>query len=116
MCADKYKVAHDDIPHMRMIFGLCLNALANLSKDCIQKILLLEGKSGLRTLWQAKLAFSLEQTISSAKLIHEMRRLGEQSDSDRAFFTMFKCCTDIIQNVLNDSNIQVIYVLLHARI
>lgn len=116
MCADECKADEDDIPHMKMIFGICLNAISNLSKDCIQKIHLLESKSGLPTLWQAKLAFSVEQTILFAKLIHEIGCLGEHSDSDHVYFTVFKCCTQCVQNILNDSNIQVTCFLLHAGI
>ncbi|PON93486.1 Coatomer beta subunit [Trema orientale] len=104
---DKYKIADDNIPHIQMIFGICFNAIANLSKDCVQKIHLLETRSSLRTLWQAKLAFSLEQTILFAKLIHEIGCLGEQGDSEHAYFNVFKCCTECIQNILKDSNIQV---------
>ncbi|XP_062106312.1 protein SWEETIE isoform X2 [Humulus lupulus] len=104
---DEYKAADSDFPGMRMIFGICLNAIANLSKDCIQKIHLLENKSGLRTLWQAKLAFSLEQTILVAQLIDEIECPGEHGDGDHVYFSMFKCCIECIQNVLNDSNIQV---------
>ncbi|KAF4394315.1 hypothetical protein G4B88_018465 [Cannabis sativa] len=104
---DEYKSADSDFPDMRVIFGICLNAIANLSKDCIQKIHLLENKSGLRTLWQAKLAFSLEQTILVAQLIDEIGCPGEHSDGDQVYFHMFKICIECIQNVLNDSNIQV---------
>ncbi|EXB97166.1 hypothetical protein L484_008656 [Morus notabilis] len=104
---DKYKVGDDGVAQMRMILGTCLDAIANLSKDCIKRIHLLESKSDLCTLWQSKLAFSLEQTILFAKLVHEMECLGEHTDNDSVYFIVFKYCTECIQTTLTDSNMRV---------
>ncbi|GMN57078.1 hypothetical protein TIFTF001_026181 [Ficus carica] len=90
-----------------MILGSCLDAIATLSKDCIERIHLLESKSDLRTLWQSKLAFSLEQTLLFAKLGHEMECLGGHTDDDRVYFTMLNNCTGCFQTTLTDSNIRV---------
>lgn len=106
--ADKSDVGDDFIHHIRVIFGACLNELSNLSKDCIQSIHLLENKSDLCILQQAKLVFSLEQILLFAKLIHDMEFLEQDGDRGRpVYFTMFKHCTKCIQTVLSDSNIQV---------
>ena len=99
---------------MRMILGSCLDAIATLSKDCIERIHLLESKSDLRTLWQSKLAFSLEQTLLFAKLVHEMECLGEHTDDDRVYFTMLNNCTGCFQTTLTDSNIWVTFILLQS--
>ena len=104
--SDKYYVGDDCILIMRTIFGTCLTSIANLSKDCIKSIHQLENRSDLRPLWLAKLAFSVEQTISFAKLVHEMECLRE-SDHDPVYFAMFKYCTECIQTILADSKIQV---------
>ncbi len=82
--------------------------IANLTTDCIKCIHLLENKrSDLRKLHQMKLAFSVEQTISFAKLVHETERLGASEGSDPIYFTLFKCCTECIRTLLTDSSIQV---------
>lgn len=93
---------------MRKILGTCLNVITNLTKDCIKCIHVLENKrSDLHTLMQTKLAFSLEQTISFAKLGYEMDYLGDNTDGGLIYYTMFKYCTRCVQTVLTDSSIQV---------
>ncbi|KAK9272907.1 hypothetical protein L1049_003286 [Liquidambar formosana] len=63
---DKSKLDDNGILHLRTILGACLNAIASLTKDCIEGIHLLENKkSDLHKLLQMKLAFSLEQTFYS---------------------------------------------------
>lgn len=82
--------------------------IADLTKDCIKGIQLLENKrSDLRKLLQLKLIFSLEEIISFAKLAYEIECLGETKGSNPICLTVFKCCAKYIQIVLNDSNIQV---------
>lgn len=101
-------VGDDGILQMRKILGTCLNVITNLTKDCIKCIHVLENKrSDLLTLMQTKLAFSLEQTISFAKLGYEMDYLGENTDGGLIYYTMFKFCTRCVQTVLTDSSIQV---------
>ncbi|XP_048328605.2 protein SWEETIE isoform X2 [Ziziphus jujuba] len=104
---DKSDIGDDFIHYMQMILGACLNAMSNLSKDCIESIHLVENKSDLRISLQAQLVFSLEQIISFAKLVHDMEFLEENGDSDPVFLMMYKNCTRCIHTVLGDSNIQV---------
>ncbi|KAM1332268.1 hypothetical protein ACFX2F_008459 [Malus domestica] len=93
---------------MQKLLGTCLNVITDLTGDCIKSIHLQENKrSDLHILLQTKLAFSLEQTISFAKLGYEINYLEENRDGDSVYYTMFKYCTKCVQTVLTDSNIQV---------
>ncbi|KAM2466399.1 hypothetical protein PS1_008328 [Malus domestica] len=105
---DKSGVGEDGLLHMQKLLGTCLNVITDLTEDCIKSIHLQENKrSDLHILLQTKLAFSLEQTISFAKLGYEINYLEENRDGDSVYSTMFKYCTKCVQTVLTDSNIQV---------
>lgn len=105
---DKSGVGEDGILHMRKVLRTCLNVITDLTKDCIKCIHLQENKSSdLHILQQMKLAFSLEQIISFAKLGYEMDYLEENTDGDLVYYTMFKYGTKCVQTVLSDSNRQV---------
>ncbi|XP_059452821.1 protein SWEETIE isoform X2 [Corylus avellana] len=102
------ELGDDGILHLRAVLGTCLNMVANLTKDCIDGIHLLENKrSTLRKLLQMKLVFCVEQTITFTKLVHEIQCLGKSKGSDPIYFTLFKYCTECIRTLLADSNIQV---------
>lgn len=106
--AENPELGDDGILHLRAVLGTCLNMVANLTKDCIDGIHLLENKrSASRKLLQMKLVFCVEQTITFAKLVHEIQCLGKSKGSDPIYFTLFKYCTKCIQTLLTDSNIQV---------
>lgn len=106
--ADNSKLGDDGILHLRTVIGTCLDVIANLTTDFIEDIHLLEYKrSDLRKLHQMKIAFSVEQTISFAKLVHEIEGLDESEGSDPVYFTLFKCCTECIRTLLTDSSILV---------
>ncbi|XP_057993388.1 protein SWEETIE isoform X1 [Hevea brasiliensis] len=98
----------DGSPHLRAILGTCLNLIADLTKDCIKGIHFVENKrSESRKLLQLKLSFSLEQTISLAKVACQMKCLGETKSRSPFCFTVFKYCSKYFQAVLSDSNLQV---------
>ncbi|KAA8530559.1 hypothetical protein F0562_005268 [Nyssa sinensis] len=104
---DKSKLGDDDISYLRTIIGACLNVLASVTNDCIGSIRQLENKrSRLCKLVQMKLAFSLEQTCSFAKLAYEIECHGEDQRNP-ILFTMLQHCSKCIQTVLTDSDIQV---------
>lgn len=82
--------------------------IADLTKDCIKGIHLLENKrSDLRKLLQLKLSFSIEQVMSFAKLAFEIQCPGETEISNPIGPTVLSYCTRYVQTVLNDSNPQV---------
>ncbi|EEF45628.1 conserved hypothetical protein [Ricinus communis] len=94
--------------HLRATIGTCMNLVADLTEDCLKGIHFLENKrSDLRKLLQLKLAFSLEQTISLAKLACQIECFGETKSSSPICYTVFKCCTRYFHTVLSDSNVQV---------
>ena len=106
--ADICSVGDDGILQTRKILGTCLNVITNLTVDCIKCIQMLENKrSELHTILQTKLAFSLEQTISFAKLAYQIDYLGDNTDGDLIYYGMFKYCTRCVQTVLTDSSLQV---------
>ena len=106
--ADNSKLGDDGILHLRTVIGTCLDVITNLTTDFIEDIHLLEYKrSDSRKLHQMKIAFSVEQTISFAKLVHEIEGLDESEGSDPVYFTLFKCCTECIRTLLTDSSILV---------
>ncbi|KAF5457431.1 hypothetical protein F2P56_021532, partial [Juglans regia] len=106
--AENSKLGDDGVQYLRAVIGTCLNVIANLTKDCIEGIHVLENKrSDLRKLLQMKLAFSAEQTISFAKLVHEIQCLGQSKDIHPIYFTLFMYCTECIRTLLIDVNIQV---------
>lgn len=73
--AENPELDDNGILHLRAVLGTCLNMVANLTKDCI----LLENKRlASRKLLQMKLVFCVEQTITFAKLAHEIQCLGTE--------------------------------------
>ncbi|KAJ6403563.1 hypothetical protein OIU84_015471, partial [Salix udensis] len=94
--------------HLRAILGTCLNVIADLIKDCIKGIHLLENKRpDLLKLLQLKLSFSIEQMVLFAKLVYESQYCRQSEDSNTICLAGLKYCTKYIQTVLNDSNVQV---------
>lgn len=106
--AENSKLGDDGIQYLRAVIGTCLNVIANLTKDCIEGIHVLENKRpDLRKLLQLKLVFSAEQTISFAKLVHEIQCHGQSKDTHPIYFALLMCCTKCIRMLLTDINIQV---------
>ncbi|XP_024454181.2 protein SWEETIE isoform X3 [Populus trichocarpa] len=94
--------------HLRAILGTCLNVIADLIKDCIKGIHLLENKrSDLLKLLQLKLSFSIEQMMLFAKLVYESVYGRQAEDSNTICLAVLKYCSKYIQTVLKDSNVQV---------
>ena len=89
--------------------GTCLNVIADLIKDCIKGIHLLEEKKrpDLLKLLQLKLSFSIEQMMLFAKLVYESQYCRQTEDNNTICLAVLKYCTKYIQTVLNDSNVQV---------
>ncbi|XP_059670574.1 protein SWEETIE [Cornus florida] len=105
---DKSRFGDDGICYFRTIIGGCLDVLASLASDCINSIhLLKDRRSDSCQLLQMKLAFSLEQISSIARLAYEVECLGEDQKSHPILFTVLQHCTKCIQTVLTDSDIQV---------
>ncbi|KAK3212082.1 hypothetical protein Dsin_016788 [Dipteronia sinensis] len=101
-------LSDDDIIYLRSIFGICLNAIADLTKDFIMGIHQLENnRSNTSKLMQLKLAFSVEQNVSLAKLAFEIEFPGDCKESNPIGFGVYKFCTENIHSVLTDSNVQV---------
>lgn len=90
------------------MFGSCLSMVAALTKDCIEGFRLQEVKSfNQRKLLQMKLAFSLDQHISIAKLALEIECVEEGKERNSVFVSALSYCIRCIQTVLTDANIQV---------
>ncbi|KAI9153290.1 hypothetical protein LWI28_008916 [Acer negundo] len=105
---DVVTLGDDDIIYLRSIFGICLNAIADLTNDFIMGIHQLENnRSNTSKLIQLKLAFSVEQNVSLAKLAFEIEFPGDCKESNPIGFGVFKICTENIHSVLTDSNVQV---------
>ncbi|XP_024037767.1 protein SWEETIE isoform X2 [Citrus clementina] len=105
---DALTLGDDGIIHLRTIFGSCLNVIADVTKNCIEGLHLLENKrSDLGRLLQLKLAFTLEQNVSLAKLANETGCPWDNKDCIPIGFAVFKCCAESIRTVLTDSNLQV---------
>lgn len=82
--------------------------VATLVKDCIEGLHLLEIRSfNKRKLLQIKLAFSLEQIISIAKLALEIECLEYCKEKNSAYVSIVRFCIRCLQTVLTDSNMQV---------
>ncbi|RYR59970.1 hypothetical protein Ahy_A04g017089 isoform A [Arachis hypogaea] len=98
----------DGALQLRELFGTCLSVVAAMTKDCIEGFHLQEIKgSNLRKLIQMKLVFSLEQSISIAKLALELKCVADGETSNSLCANALRYCIRCIQTVLNDSNLQV---------
>lgn len=107
--ADAPNLGDDAIVHLRNILCTSLNEIAGLTKDCIEGIHLLHDKrSDLRKLLLLKLAFSIEQIVVLPKRVHEIQCLEGNGDSDPVYYSVFKFCTNCMQTILTDSNLQVV--------
>ncbi|KAL9427618.1 hypothetical protein AB3S75_029744 [Citrus x aurantiifolia] len=105
---DALTLGDDGIIHLRTIFGSCLNVIADVMKNCVEGLHLLENKrSDLGRLLQLKLAFTLEQNVSLAKLANETGCPWDNKDCIPIGFAVFKCCAESIRTVFTDSNLQV---------
>ncbi|KAK2663047.1 hypothetical protein Ddye_001621 [Dipteronia dyeriana] len=101
-------LSDDDIIYLSSIFGICLNAIADLTKDFTIGIHQSENnRSNTGKLTQLKLAFSVEQNVSLAKLAYEIEFPGDCKERNPIGFEVFKFCTENIHSVLTDSNVQV---------
>lgn len=106
--ADKSKLGEDGISLLRTIFGACVDLFVSLSMDCIKSIHLVENKkSNSCKLLQMKLAFSLEQMTSFAKLAYEIESFGDHDEGKPMLYTVLSNCTKCIQASLTDQEKQV---------
>lgn len=81
-------------------------------KDCIKGIRQLENnRSDFWKLLQLKLAFSLEQIVSFAKLAYEIEFPEDEKDSNPIGFAVFKFCAECVKTVLRDSNTKVVWIV-----
>lgn len=79
-----------------------------MAKYCTEGLHQLENKrSDSSRLLQLKLAFTLEQNVSLAKLANETGCPSDNKDSIPIGFAVFNCCAESIRTVLTDSNLQV---------
>ncbi|KAL8123865.1 hypothetical protein AgCh_011749 [Apium graveolens] len=105
---EKSKLGEDGISLLRTIIGACIDLFINLTKDCIKSIHLVENKkSNSCKLLQMKLAFSLEQMTSFAKLAYEVESFGDNDESKPMLYTVLSNCTRCIQASLTDQEKQV---------
>ncbi|KAK1357513.1 hypothetical protein POM88_050769 [Heracleum sosnowskyi] len=105
---DKSKLGEDGISLIRTIIGACVNLFISLTKDCIKSIHLVENKKpNSCKLLQMKLAFSLEQMTSFAKLAYEIESFGDNDESKQMLYTVLSNCTRCIQASLTDQEKQV---------
>lgn len=106
--ADKSKLGEDGIALLRTIIGACIDLFISLTKDCIKSIHLVENKkSNSCKLLQMKLAFSLEQMTSFAKLAYEIESFGDSDEIKPVLYTVLSNCTRCIQASLTDQEKQV---------
>ncbi|KAK7295809.1 hypothetical protein RJT34_18721 [Clitoria ternatea] len=105
---DEEAKTDDSIIPLSDIFGACLSVVAALTKDCIQGFHLKEVKNFDQCkLIHNKLAFSLEQTISIAKLALESKYAADCEATNSICVSSLRYCIRCIQTVLSDSNMQV---------
>ncbi|CAK9150708.1 unnamed protein product [Ilex paraguariensis] len=105
---DISELGDDGVSYLTTTIRVCTNVIADLIKNCIRSIHQLEDKrSNLCKVLLRKLALSLEQISSFAKLAYELPRLGENQNSRPIFLAVLQLCTRCIQVVLTDYDIQV---------
>ncbi|PWA87585.1 HEAT repeat-containing protein [Artemisia annua] len=104
----KSKLDDDAICYLRTITRTCLNMNINMTNDCIKNIHQLEDKmTNSSKLPQKKLAFSLEQIITFAKLAYEIELISDNQESKPIFYSMLCQCRNSFHEVLKDQHIQV---------
>lgn len=104
---DRTKLGEDSL-RSKILLGTCMNLVVDLCNNCVEGIHLVKNKSSkLQRLLQVKLAFSLEQIISLAKLVYLAGCLEADVEIEKVCFSVFKYGTECISNILQDSNSQV---------
>lgn len=96
----------DDYLDIGVVLQTCMTMIADLTKDCIKGIHLLQHETlDTRKLLQLKLSFCLEETIALVKLSYLIECSGDNREG--ISYPLFKHCADNIHAVLNHENIQV---------
>ncbi|CAH9132426.1 unnamed protein product [Cuscuta epithymum] len=86
----------------------CVSASASLLTDCIESIHQSQNtKLNMLKLLFMKLAMSLEQSISLAKVAFDVQCHGEKRESKPVLYTILCHSTQCFRTVLNDSEMQV---------
>ncbi|KAL7606152.1 hypothetical protein Lser_V15G19771 [Lactuca serriola] len=105
---EKSTLDDDDAVYLRTIIGACLNMNIYLTNNCIKNIHQQEEKmNNSSKLPQKKLAFSLEQIITFAKLTHEIQLVTENPDTKAVSYAILCQSANSFHKVLNDQYIQV---------
>ncbi|KAJ8545864.1 hypothetical protein K7X08_018447 [Anisodus acutangulus] len=105
---DISELGNDTIGYLMTITRTCLTASVILAENCTKGIHQLENKrSNLHKLLLLKLALSLEQTTSFAKLAFEIQLLEENQGCKPIFYAMICNATRCFRSALTDSDIQV---------
>ncbi|XP_049385527.1 protein SWEETIE isoform X1 [Solanum stenotomum] len=105
---DISELGNDSIGYLMTITRTCLTASVILAENCTKGIHQLENKrSNLHKLLLLKLALSLEQTTSFAKLAFEIQLLEENQGCKPVFYGMICNATRCFRSALTDADIQV---------
>ncbi|KAF3679482.1 putative T-complex protein 1 subunit zeta-like [Capsicum annuum] len=105
---DISELGNDDLGYLMTITRTGLTASAVLAENCTKGIHQLENKrSNLHKLLLLKLALSLEQTTSFAKLAFEIQLLEENQGCKPVFYAMICNATRCFRSALTDTDIQV---------
>ncbi|XP_009403181.3 protein SWEETIE isoform X2 [Musa acuminata AAA Group] len=114
----RYDAEHnsDDNTLLKTVLGTWARMLATLSGDCIKRILIVDNRINESCKLLMKiLVFYLEETISLARLVHEIKLLGQNSAiNDIIWISIFKSCTNCISDIILNNNIQVQALGLHV--
>ncbi|KAM3363202.1 protein SWEETIE isoform X1 [Capsicum galapagoense] len=105
---DISELGNDDLGYLMTITRTGLTASVVLAENCTKGIHQLENKrSNLHKLLLLKLALSLEQTTSFAKLAFEIQLLEENQGCKPVFYAMICNATRCFRSALTDTDIQV---------
>uniref|UniRef100_A0A3Q7F8Z4 Uncharacterized protein n=1 Tax=Solanum lycopersicum TaxID=4081 RepID=A0A3Q7F8Z4_SOLLC len=105
---DISELGNDSIGYLMTITRTCLTTSVILAENCTKGIHQLENKrSNLHKLLLLKLALSLEQTTSFAKLAFEIQLLKENQGCKPVFYAMICNATRCFRSALTDPDIQV---------
>ncbi|KAH0698254.1 hypothetical protein KY290_016160 [Solanum tuberosum] len=105
---DISELGNDSIGYLMTITRTCLTASVILAENCTKGIHQLENKrSNLHKLLLLKLALSLEQTTSFAKLAFEIQLLEENQGCKPVFYAMICNAIRCFRSALTDTDIQV---------